>query len=66
MTADILEHHAISRRQYSLLVHRELRRTRREMRRLAVWDCASRVCGYVAYAASIIIITLAFGGWMNI
>ena len=66
MTASIIDCHAIGRRQYALLMQRELRRTQRERRRLAVWDGASRVCGYVAYAATIIVITLAFGGWMNL
>ena len=66
MTASILEQHAIGRRQYELLTRREMRRSLREMRRIAVWDGASRVCGYLAYAASIIVIILALGGWMNI
>jgi hypothetical protein len=66
MTTCIIDQHAIGRRQYALLMNRKLRATRREMRLNALTDAIARVGGYVAYAASIIVITLAIGGWINI
>ena len=66
MTASIIDCHAVGRRQYALLMHRRLRATRREMRLDAIREGVARVGGYVAYAASIIVITLVLGGWMNL
>ncbi len=66
MTTSIIDCHAIGSRQYALLMSRKVRATRREMRMDAIMEGIARVGGYVAYAASIIVITLALGGWMNL
>lgn len=65
MTTCLIDCHAIGRRQYALLMSRKVRASRREMRMDAIKDGIARTAGYVAYAASIIIITLTIGGWVG-
>lgn len=66
MTASILEQHAIGRRQYSLLMQRELRNSERQMRRIFATDLIRRVLEGFAFFSSIAVFAFAFFGWMGV
>jgi len=67
MTAStILEMHAIGRRQYGLLLQRDLRRTRRELRRMLATDMLRRCLEGVAFFCSVTAFSYAFFGWLGV
>ena len=65
MTARILEQHAIGRRQYSLLMQRELRNSERQMRRIFATDLIRRVLEGIAFVCSIAVFSFGLFGWMG-
>jgi len=66
MTAATLDQYAISRRQYSLLLNRRLRATRREYFRLIISATARRCLSIILFGCSIAVFTFAFFGWMGV
>ena len=66
MTACILDHHAIGRRQYALLMQRELRRTQREMRRISFFNVVERALGCAAFFFYALVLAVAFLGWLGV
>lgn len=66
MTAATLDQYAISRRQYSLLLNRRLRATRREYFRILVSAAARRCLAVFLFGCSIAVFSLALFGWMGV
>ncbi len=66
MTAATLDQYAFSRRQYSLLLSRRLRATRREYFRLIVSATARRCLAVLLFGCSIAVYSLALFGWMGV
>ena len=67
MTASIIEqHHAIGRRQYSLLMQRELRKSARQLRRINAAELFRRGLEGFAFVCSVAVFSLALAGWMGV
>ncbi|MBO4313951.1 MAG: hypothetical protein J5838_06610 [Desulfovibrio sp.] len=64
-TSVMLDYHAIGRRQYSLLMQRDMRRTQRELRRMLAMNIIRRGLEGFAFFSSIAVFAFAFFGWMG-
>lgn len=64
-TSVMLDYHAMGRRQYSLLMQRDMRRTQRELRRMLAIDIIRRGLEGAAFFGSIAVFAFAFFGWMG-
>jgi hypothetical protein len=65
MTSATLDKYAFSRRQYSLLLHRRLRTTRREYMRVLFAAMARRCLAVFLFGCSIAVFSLSLFGWMG-
>ena len=66
MTAATLDAYAISRRQYSLLLNRRIRATRREQWHMIAAETARRCLGVFLFGCSIAVFTVALFGWLGV
>jgi len=66
MTASILEQHAIGRRQYHLLLQRDLRKMRSDMRQYFRAEMIRRGLDCVLFFSTVAVFSYAFFGWMGV
>ena len=66
MTANIIEMHAIGRRQYHLLLQRDLRKTKRDLRQYFRMELIRRGLDCTLFFCSVAVFSLAFFGWMGV